>query len=96
MTKPCLDITAEIARLEPLTLDELREQWRRLHQTPPPKRLSRDILLRGITYKLQEEAVGGLSKAILQLRRMEACTRGTGLSHRDRRPLLLGAVEADP
>ena len=66
MAKPFLDITAEIARLEPLTLDELREQWLRLHQTPPPKRLSRDILLRGITYKLQEEAVGGLSKAILR------------------------------
>ncbi len=66
MVKPTLDITAEIARLERLTIDHLREEWRRLHQTPPPRRLSRDILLRGITYKLQENAFGGLSKAILR------------------------------
>ncbi len=63
MAKSALDIAAEIIRLERLPLDHLRDEWRRLHQTPPPKRLSRDILLRGITYKLQENALGGLSKA---------------------------------
>ena len=66
MAKPALDIAAEIIRLESLALDRLREEWRRLHQTPPPKRLSRSILLRGITYKMQENAFGGLSKAILR------------------------------
>ena len=66
MTKPVLDIAAEIARLESLAIDQLREEWRRLHQTPPPKRLSRDILVRGITYRLQENVLGGLSKAILR------------------------------
>jgi Protein of unknown function (DUF2924) len=30
---------------------------------PPPMRLSRDLLVRGITYKLQERAYGGLSTA---------------------------------
>jgi hypothetical protein len=30
---------------------------------PPPMRLSRDLLIRGITYKLQERAYGGLSLA---------------------------------
>ncbi len=66
MAKPALDIAADIIQLESLALDRLREEWRRLHQTPPPKRLSRDILLRGITYKMQENAFGGLSKAILR------------------------------
>ncbi|WP_414463648.1 DUF2924 domain-containing protein [Hyphomicrobium sp. B1] len=66
MAKAVLDIAVEIARLESLAIDELREEWRRLHQTPPPKRLSRDILLRGATYKLQENAFGGLSKAALR------------------------------
>ena len=66
MAKPTLNITAEITRLESLALDALREEWRRQHQTPPPKRLSRDLLLRGITYKLQENAFGGLSKGILR------------------------------
>jgi hypothetical protein len=31
---------------------------------PPPMRLSRDLLIRGITYKLQERAYGGLSTAL--------------------------------
>lgn len=66
MAKPVLDIAVEIARLESLAIDQLREEWRRLHQTPPPRRLSRDILLRGITYKMQENAFGGMSKAILR------------------------------
>lgn len=66
MAKSIVDIAAEIARLESLGIDQLREEWRRLIQTPPPKRLSRDILLRGVTYKLQENAFGGLSKAILR------------------------------
>jgi hypothetical protein len=43
---------------------ELRGEWRRLHRAPPPMRLSRD--LRGITYKLQERPLGGLSKSILR------------------------------
>lgn len=41
MSKPALDIGAEITRLDCLSIDSLREEWRRLHQTPPPRRLSR-------------------------------------------------------
>ncbi len=74
MANPEPDIAAEIIRLDSLPLDRLREQWRRLHQTPPPKRLSRDILLRGITYKMQENAFGGLSMAILRKLRTSAPT----------------------
>ena len=32
----------------------------------PPKSVSRELLLRGITYKIQERAFGGLSKSILR------------------------------
>ena len=62
MAKPIVDIIAEIARLEALGTETLRDEWRRLNQTPPPKRLSRELLLRGITYTLQENEHGGLSK----------------------------------
>lgn len=65
MAKPAVDLAAVIARLERLAIDELREEWRLFHLTPPPKRLSRDILLRGIMYKLQENSFGGLSKSLL-------------------------------
>jgi hypothetical protein len=61
-----LDIGAELSRLEGLTNFELRSEWRRLHGMQPPKSLSRDLLLRGITYKIQERAFGGLSKSVLR------------------------------
>jgi hypothetical protein len=61
-----LDIAAELSRLEALTNFELRSEWRRLHGMQPPKSLSRDLLLRGITYKIQERAFGGLSKSVLR------------------------------
>ena len=61
-----IDITAELARLEALTNFELRGEWRRLHAMQPPKSLSRDLLLLGITYKTQERVLGGLSKSVLR------------------------------
>ncbi len=61
-----LDIAAELSRLEGLTNFELRSEWRRLHGRQPPKSLSRDLLLRGVTYKIQERAFGCLSKSILR------------------------------
>jgi hypothetical protein len=63
MDKPAINVAKELARLSALTIFELRGEWRRLHRTPPPMRLSRDLLTRGITYKLQERAYGGLSTA---------------------------------
>ena len=63
MNKAAIDVAQALARLSELTIFELRGEWRRLHRTPPPMRLSRDLLTRGITYKLQERAYGGLSKA---------------------------------
>jgi len=61
-----IDIAAELVRLEALTNFELRAEWRRLHHTQPPKSLSRDLLLHGITYKIQERAFGGLSNSALR------------------------------
>ena len=63
MDKATIDIAKALVRLSELTIFELRWEWRRLHRTPPPTRLSRDLLTRGITYKLQERAYGGLSTA---------------------------------
>jgi Protein of unknown function (DUF2924) len=65
MTKPLFDVAETLARLSAATIFELRGEWQRLHRAPPPMRLSRDLLMRGITYKLQERLLGGLSKTIL-------------------------------
>ena len=86
MARPTLDIAAEIVRLEHLTLDALREEWRRLHQTSPPKRLSRDILVRGVTYKLQENALGGLSKSILRKLQSSGPVETSSVAKRRPRP----------
>src|ERR1700726_5186412 len=63
MDKAAIDVAKALVRLSELTIFELRGEWRRLHRMPPPMRLSRDLLTRGITYKLQERAYGGLSMA---------------------------------
>ena len=86
MAKPAVDIAAEVLQLESLPLDRLREHWRRLHQTPPPKRLSRDILLRGLAYKMQETAFGGLSKAILRKLQTSAPSEASPVKKRRPRP----------
>ena len=53
MNKAAIDVAQELARLSALTIFELRGEWRRLHRMPPPMRFSRDLLTRGITYKLR-------------------------------------------
>jgi len=57
------DVLSErLAALPTLSLEELRREWRRLYRTDAP-RLSRDIMMRAIAFRLQETAHGGLSKA---------------------------------
>jgi hypothetical protein len=51
-----------MAALSGLTAQQLRDEWRRLYRGQPP-RLSRDLLIRSIAYRMQEVAHGGLSKA---------------------------------
>jgi len=55
------DVEAQIIGLETLTIGELRIEWQRLYRATPPTRLSRDLLLRGLAYRVQEGALGGLS-----------------------------------
>ena len=79
MAKSSIDIAESLARLSAATIFELRGEWRRLHQAPPPMRLSRDLLLRGITYKLQERPLGGLSKSIMRkLERLNLDSEASG------------------
>jgi hypothetical protein len=57
-----LELARRLEALCDLTPDELRKEWRRLYRTEPP-RLSRDLLVRAIAYRIQELRYGGLSKA---------------------------------
>jgi hypothetical protein len=55
-------LSGELAALYELNENRLRLEWRRLYRREPP-RLSRDLLMRGVAYRIQEMASGGLSKA---------------------------------
>jgi hypothetical protein len=60
------------------SLDELRREWRRLYSRDAP-RISRDLLILGIAYRLQEIEHGGLGRAtIRKLRTMAKTLRATG------------------
>jgi hypothetical protein len=73
METETIDIAETLARLSASTIFELRGEWRRLHRSPPPMRLSCDLLMRGTTYKLRERLLGGLSKSTL--RKLERVNR---------------------
>ena len=69
------DIEARIIALEALTTADLRIEWRRLYRATPPTRVSRDLLIRGVAYKVQEQAHGGLSLGIK--RRLHSLSEGS-------------------
>ena len=49
-----------LLRLSNLGLGELRQQWRVLYKAKASPYLSRELLLRAVTYRMQEVALGGL------------------------------------
>jgi hypothetical protein len=66
------ELSQRIAALNELTAQQLRDEWRRLYRGQPP-RLSRDLLIRTIAYRMQELVYGGLTKATR--RKLDALTR---------------------
>ena len=78
-TEPTADPFALDERLAGLGLDQLRREWRRLHRAAPPARLSRDLLLRSIAHRLQEDALGGLRPvAMRRLAKLARSRAGEG------------------
>jgi hypothetical protein len=67
-----IELSRKITTLTDLTTQQLRTEWRRLYRSHLP-RLSRDLLVRTIAYRLQELTYGGLSKATQ--RRLIALTK---------------------
>src|SRR6266513_2559132 len=49
-----------LSRLPELDLRQLRELWCRYYKTAPPQRLSRELLMRAVAYRIQELASGEL------------------------------------
>jgi len=54
-------ISQRLARLKSASTCELKQQWRTLYGSEPPHRISRELLLRAVSYRIQEQALGGLT-----------------------------------
>jgi len=53
----------ELERIVSLPTHRLRIEWRRHFRSEPPRGLSRDQLLRAVTYTMQERVYGGMTQA---------------------------------
>ena len=68
-----IEVERQIAELVDRSTQDLRAAWRELHRTGPPQGLSRDLLVRALAHRLQEQTHGGTSRA--QRRRLQTLAR---------------------
>ena len=57
-------ITEQIKGLEALEARQLRARWTEAYGAPPPARWNSALLVRGLAYRLQEDALGGLEPTL--------------------------------
>jgi hypothetical protein len=69
-------LEAELDRIAALGLDEARTLWREMTQQNVAKALSRDLLARVIAYRVQEQRLGKLSRAMRKL--LDRLAKGGG------------------
>jgi hypothetical protein len=50
-------LVREIAGLGQATPADLKKRWRVLYRTEPPRRISRDLLIRALAYRIQERTL---------------------------------------
>jgi Protein of unknown function (DUF2924) len=60
-------LACEIAALPDATSADLKERWRALYRSEPPRRISRDLLVRALAYRIQEKALGALKPSTCRL-----------------------------
>lgn len=65
----------KLGRLAELSSEDLKQEWARRYGAPAPV-LSPDLLRLGVGYKLQEQKLGGLSRATRSLLRQVAARAG--------------------
>jgi hypothetical protein len=60
--KNTLRPATDLAGLADLDLDQLRHLWSEVYGIEPLPRISRELLIRAVAYRLQEDKEGGLSR----------------------------------
>ena len=71
-------LAAELNELGGRSTDELRQRWTELFGVAPSLRISRELLVRAVAHRIQEEAQGGLGKACRRQLARLAVTLGDG------------------
>ena len=56
------DVEEQLTALAQTPTQELRAHWRKIYRAEPPRRISRDLLVRAAAYQIQERAHGGLDQ----------------------------------
>jgi Protein of unknown function (DUF2924) len=56
-------LAADLKGLALRTDRELRDSWRSLYGTEPPKKIHRSLLIQGVGYRMQENGLGGLKSS---------------------------------
>jgi Protein of unknown function (DUF2924) len=60
-------LAREIEALHEATTADLKNRWRALYGTEPPRRIGRDLLTRAVAYRMQEKALGDLKPSTRRL-----------------------------
>ena len=55
-----------IAELEDMEVPALQRKWEELYSVPAPRRMRRAFLMRACSYRIQEQAYGGLKASTLK------------------------------
>jgi hypothetical protein len=66
---PAEALNEQIAQTGTMRIEQLRTRWRETFASDPPPAFSKDLLARAISYRLQEDALGGLSASTARLLR---------------------------
>jgi hypothetical protein len=60
-------IRLKLASLKSSSITELKQQWRAFYNSEPPHRISRELLIRAVAYRIQEQVYGGLKPSTRRL-----------------------------
>lgn len=63
------DLEQDLARVDAMDVDALRQEWWRVFASDPPPAFSKDLVARAVAYRLQEQALGGLNASAARLLR---------------------------
>ena len=58
------ELKQDVGSLRRLSRQQLKDRWRALYTAAPPAAFTPDLLVRGIAWRLQEKAFGGLTPEV--------------------------------